>query len=163
MAYADYDFYTQKYHGKLLSFEEFLEYEDKASDWIDIPTFSRLHDGMPEDMFSLSKIRKCVCAIAESLYKFQRADDLAGMSMSSDTVGNIAKIEGKAVKSISSGSESVTYITPLELINGAKGCSAAYSVAGDERSRDRYLVDIANKYLIGITDSNGIPLLYAGI
>lgn len=162
MAYTDYRFYTTKYHGKLKE-EEFEEYADKASDWLDVPTFSRLHAGIPEDEISSAKIQKCVCAIAETLYKFQRAEDMAEMSMSADTVGNVAKIDGNAVKSVSSGSESVTYLTPSEIMNGAKGASASYAAAGDEKAQDILLINIAKKYLVGVSDMTGTPLLFAGL
>lgn len=154
MAYADYEFYTTKYYGKLKK-EEFEEYSDKASDWLDVPTFNRLSTGIPDNEISSTKIQKCVCAIAEAMYKFQRAEDMADIALGDE--------QNKAVKSFNSGSESVTYLSIAEIMNGVKEGSPSYAAAGDEDARNKYLADITRKYLMGVTDSQGTPLLYAGI
>ena len=49
MAYADYKFYTEKYYGDTVPESDFPKYVERASDRIDMITFDRLVDGLPDD------------------------------------------------------------------------------------------------------------------
>lgn len=48
MAYADYEFYTTSYFGDTVPESDFPRYAERASDRIDVLTFDRLADGLPE-------------------------------------------------------------------------------------------------------------------
>ena len=49
MAYADYEFYTTSYFGDTVPESDFPRYAERASERIDILTFDRLADGLPEN------------------------------------------------------------------------------------------------------------------
>ena len=49
MAYADYEFYTTKYYGSdIPDSQSFDKQAERASDFLDIITFNRLVDGLPD-------------------------------------------------------------------------------------------------------------------
>lgn len=158
MAYADYQFYKEKYYGDTVPESDFPKYADRASDRIDIITFDRLVDGLPDDERSQIKIKKSVCALADVIYQI---DQIKKASM--ETVGTVARedgtVTGKAVSSVSSGSESISYVT------GTSGSNAdIYSQAAmDKKVENVLLQQIATDYLSGAVDKKGICLLYAGL
>ena len=158
MAYADYQFYTEKYYGDTVPESDFPKYEDRASDRIDMITFDRLADGLPDDERSQTKIKKAVCALADTIYQI---DQIKKASM--ETVGTVLRedgtVTGKAVSSVSSGSESISYVT------GTTGSNSdIYSQAAmDKKVENVLLRQIVTDYLAGVVDKNGICLLYAGI
>lgn len=158
MAYADYKFYTEKYYGDTVPESDFTKYEDRASDRINIITFDRLVDGMPDDERSQTRIKKAVCALADAIYQI---DQIKKSSM--ETVGTVTREDGtvvnKTVSSVSSGAESISYVT------GTSGSNTdIYSQAAmDKKVENVLLRQIATDYLAGVVDKNGICLLYAGI
>lgn len=158
MAYTDYEFYTTKYYGDTVPESEFPKYVDRASDRIDMITFDRLVDGLPEDERANTKVQKAVCAVAEALYQI---DQIKKASM--ETVGTVTRedgtVSGKVVSSVSSGSESISYVT-----GASGGSSDIYSQAAmDKKVENVLLRKIATEYLAGVTDNKGVCLLYAGL
>ena len=112
MAYADYQFYTEKYYGDTVPESDFPKYAERASDRIDAITFDRLVNGFPEEERAVTKVKKAVCAVAEVLYQI---DQIKKSSM--ESVGTVTREDGtvvsKAVSSISSGSESISFASSL--------------------------------------------------
>ena len=158
MAYTDYKFYIEKYYGDTVPESEFSKYADRASDRIDMITFDRLMDGLPEDKRANTKVQKAVCAIAETLYQI---DEVKKASMT--TVGTVVRedgtMTGKVVSSVSSGSESISYVTGM-----SSGISDIYSQAAmDKKVENVLLRQVATEYLAGVTDDKGVCLLYAGL
>ena len=157
MAYADYKFYTEKYYGDTVPESDFPKYAERASDRIDAITFDRLVNGFPEEERAVTKVKKAVCAVAESLYQI---DQIKKASM--ESVGTVTREDGtvvsKAVSSVSSGSESISYAS------GGSGISNIYSQAAlDKKVESVLLYQVATEYLSGVTDKKGICLLYAGL
>lgn len=158
MAYADYQFYTEKYYGDTVPESDFPKYEDRASDRINMITFDRLVDGLPDDERMVVKIKKAVCALADTIYQI---DQIKKASM--ETVGTVVRedgtVTGKAVSSVSSGAESISYVT------GTSGSNTdIYSQAAmDKKVENVLLQQIATDYLSGAVDKKGICLLYAGL
>lgn len=158
MAYVDFEFYTSKYYGDAVPEEFFQKYAEKASDRIDQITFDRLIDGLPEDERAKTKVQKAVCAVADAIYQI---DQIRKASM--ETVGTVKRedgtVTGRAVSSVSSGSESISYVT------GTSGTSSdIYSQAAmDKKVENLLILQVATDYLAGVTDKKGICLLYAGL
>ena len=158
MAYADYKFYIEKYYGDTVPESDFDKYVDQASDRIDMITFYRLVTGMPENERSQTRIKKAVCALAEAIYQI---DQIKKASM--DTVGTVVREDGtvvsKAVSSVSSGSESISYATGTS----GSGVDIYSQAAASKESENILLRQIATEYLAGVSNKEGINLLYAGI
>lgn len=158
MAYADYQFYTGKYYGDTVPESDFQKYAERASDRIDAITFDRLVNGFPEEERAATKVKKAVCAVADALYQI---DQIKKTSM--ESIGTITREDGtvvsKAVSSVSSGSESISYVTGF-----SGGTESIYEQAAvDKKVESVLLYQVAAEYLSGVTDSKGIFLLYAGM
>ena len=158
MAYADYQFYTTTYYGDTVPESDFPKYAERASDRIDSVTFDRLVNGFPEEERAVTKVKKSVCAVADALYQI---DQIKKASM--ESVGTVTREDGtvvsKAVSSVSSGSESISYST------GYSGVTeSVYGQAAVDKKVENVLIyQIATEYLSGVTDKKGICLLYAGL
>lgn len=155
--YTTYDFYTKKYHGDVILNAEFAKYEERACDEIDLITFDRLADGLPADERMAAKVQKAVCALAELLYRLDVEDKKA-----EESTGYIQKddgtIVGKQITSVSSGSESISYSTGQNTSNGLVG-----AVLKNSAARKKLKYDTVKQYLSGVSDEEGVPLLYAGL
>lgn len=159
MAYADYQFYTEKYYGDTVPESDFPKYAERASDRIDAITFDRLVNGFPEEERAITKVKKAACAVADALYQI---DQIKKASM--ESVGTVTREDGtvvsKAVSSISSGSESISYATG----SSGGGSDSIYGQAAiDKKTENVLLYQIATEYLSGVADNKGVCLLYAGI
>lgn len=165
MAYADYEFYTTKYYGSAIPDSQSFDKEaERASDFLDIITFERLVNGLPENERAQTKIKKAVCALADKLYGLELAEKQAlSAAAGSDSKTDINGKSSGIIISRNSGSESISYASPSEIANGAKAWSAVYSAAGDEQTTNKLLYDTAKGYLMGVRDNEGTPLLYAGL
>lgn len=158
MAYADYQFYTTTYYGDTVPESDFPKYAERASDRIDSVTFDRLVNGFPEEERAVTKVKKSVCAVADALYQI---DQIKKASM--ESVGTVTREDGtvvsKAVSSVSSGSESISFAT------GSSGnTESIYGQAAiDKKVESVLLYQVATEYLSGVTDKKGICLLYAGM
>lgn len=158
MAYADYQFYTEKYYGDTVPESDFPKYAERASDRIDAITFGRLVNGFPEEERAVTKVKKAVCAVAEALYQIDRIK-----KSSMESVGTVTREDGtvvsKAVSSISSGSESISYATGIS----TTGIEDYALAASNEEEKLKLLRNKAIPYLMNVNDRNGINLLSARI
>lgn len=151
MAYTDYDFYENVYFGDILTQESANKWLSRASDEIDHYTFNRLHRHFPKDKHHAVKVKKAVCAIAETLCKVEQQCD--AVAVKQDENGNIHG----AISSISSGRESISY--------SANGSSASVyaKAAADKTEQQKLITDILCRYIANIPDETGTNLLYAGV
>lgn len=164
MAYADYKFYTESF-GNVVPETDFPRLAERASDFIDMITFNRLVDGLPENERSQKRIKKVVCSLAELMYQIELAEKNAtnaAVSGTSTVIGSGGSITG-IVTSVSSGSESISYATPQQIGASAKEWSAVYAAAGDVQKTNNLLLKTALPLLIGVRTDDGIPVLYAGV
>lgn len=165
MAYADYEFYTTSFFGSVVPETDFPRLTERASDFVDIMTFDRLVDGLPENERSQKRIKKAVCSLAELMYQIELAENNAtnaAASGASTTIGSGGSTTG-VVTSVSSGSESISYATPQQIGASAKEWSAVYAAAGDVQKTNDLLLKTALPLLMGVRTDDGIPVLYAGV
>ncbi len=158
MAYTDYEFYKNEYHGDVVPETDFPKYADRASDRIDTITFDRLADGLPSDSRANKKVQKAVCSVAEALYQI---DSIKNTLLSN--LGTVetedGKVTGKTVSSVTAGSESITYSTGM-----SDASKTIYAQACMDKKVENILIrQSAGEYLYGVTDDSGVHLLYAGI
>ena len=108
-----------------------------------IDNFKKLRAAMPTDEDDAEAVEMC-CAKLISLMKTIESFD-----------GFVAREDGtaisKAVSSISSGSESMSF-----------GTSSTSAAAADISVRNKLFSDTVKAYLSGIEDANGVNLLYMG-
>ena len=150
MAYADYTFYTEVFLGDSLTEEHAGKWLERASDALDALTFARTRRTFPTEDEHAERVKKAVCAIAEALALIDAQERALTAALDAD--GNVKA----AVASLSSGRESVSYVSAA---NG----SAYASAARDRGQRQKLLFDIAAQYLADVPDREGVNLLYAGV
>lgn len=164
MAYTDFTFYENTYHGNVILADDFERIADRASDFLDVITFDRLVDGLPSDERAATKVQKAVCAVAEKLYELELAEKQANAAaLAGASSGTSGGATSGVIASRSAGSESISYASPSEMANGAKAWSAVYQAAGDAQASNKNLADTARLYLTGVRNDEGVLLLYAGL
>lgn len=146
MAYITQEKYSSLY-GEIEA-AEFDRLAFDASRFMDamttgIDNFKKLKAAMPTDEDDAEAVEMC-CAKLISLMKTIESYD-----------GFVTREDGtaisKAVSSISSGSESMSF-----------GTSATSAAASDITVRNKLFSDTVKAYLSGIEDANGVNLLYMG-
>lgn len=66
--YADYTYYQQSYHGKMIPSEEWTKMAAQADAFVDAITFDRLHRGWAVT----DLIKMACCAVAEEIFSQQQ-------------------------------------------------------------------------------------------
>lgn len=135
--YTSYEYYATEYGGPL---EEAMvtRYARIADKVLDKLTHNRLVDYFPTDERAIDSVYQCECALID--YEANIAN------------AKTAQAEGKVIKSVSSGSESVTYDTTM------------YTEAAiNEASHMQGALQICKLWIGGVPDANGTNLLYAGL
>lgn len=113
--------------------------------------FCKLKKAFPVNMDSVEAIRRCVCALINFSYQVEL--ESKAVSLSSDSNGE----EHRAIASKSSGSESITYVSAGSALKNTYSAAAA-----DDDARRTAQYNIVHEYLSGVTDFNGVNLLYLG-
>lgn len=158
MAYTDYAFYKNEYHGDVVPETDFPKYSDLASDWIDTITFDRLADGLPSDARANKKVQKAVCSVSETLYQIDSIKNTLLNNLGTVETED-GKVTGKTVSSVTAGSESITYSTGM-----SDASKTVYAQAAMDKKVENILIrQSAGQYLCGVKDDKGEHLLYAGI
>lgn len=152
MAYTDYSFYTETYHGNVLTADNAGRWLDCASDEIDHITFLRLTEAFPTVEAHAIRVKKAVCAVADAL--FQVDEQRKAISAQAQEDGTYRG----AIASVSSGRESISYA-----VTSASGASAFAAAAANVQAYNALIYDIAARYIANVPDANGTNLLYAGV
>ena len=85
MAYADYKFYSEVFHGTMSE----ADFARSASAYIDAVTFDRITPELLADENIVGKIRRACCACADDMYSCGRAADVK-----SETIGSYSVTYG---------------------------------------------------------------------
>lgn len=153
MAYITFSEYADIYGA--IDAHDFSRYAWEASRLMDIHTtgvdgVKKLSEAMPTDEGDQECVKRCCAALINVMAEIEKTErSITGFTTRAD-----GTVVSKAVSSISSGSESITF---------ANGVSTALSAAvSDSAAREKMYADTVKKYLSGVTDSNGVNLLYMG-
>ena len=152
MAYVDYEYYKTLYGEKALAEADFTrllwdaEREiDKATSGVD--NVRLLKVAFPVNEEDAESIKRCVCALIEFLSNLETVEKSSAMVQGSD-----GTMRGGIVKSVSAGNESITYETSGTISNAIKSV----------RDRDVTVYAFIASRLHGISDANGVNLLFGG-
>lgn len=153
--YADHEYYSTEYGGKM-SANDYKRFGRMADRRIDGITGNKLQFAFPTNERDVEAVKDCVCELADFLLQIDSYNAAAMESM-----GTVAQadgtVKGKVITSISSGSESIGYSA------SGSASTATMEAAKDKKVADAMVCGIVQDGLIGIKDSNGVNLLYAGI
>ena len=133
-ALTTYEFYKDTYYGETIEESAFPKWLSRATDKMNYLTYGNITE---ENRTVYDRqIQKAVCALMDLMFSLKEAEDKANV-----------KDEGN-VKSVSSGSESVTY---------AEHETKLLKVLADKKAQDRLMQETIAEYL------GNTGLMYAGV
>lgn len=152
--YVEYEFYTSLYGTDAIKEAEFNRLSWEACKKVDYHTtgvdgLKKLKHFFPVDEEDAEAVKRCVCKLIDTMQKMQIEENAFGYVTRED-----GTFQGKLVSSVSAGNESISYSVGKNAINIA---------ASDSATREKLYMDIITEYLSGVTDSNGVNLLYMGV
>lgn len=163
MAYAAFEDYQELYGESSLDGPGFARLVWEAERAMDEATagvdgLRKLRLFPPKDGDGAEAVRRCACALVDTLRRIEQAQ--AASSMAQSLAENAdGTVHGRVVTSVTSGAESVSYAA-----GSAAGVrqTAVDAAAGDRTARARLLADTVRSYLAGVPDANGVNLTYMG-
>lgn len=158
--YVDYEYYKSLYGKKAIPEADFnrllwdAEREiDKATSGID--NVRKLQVAFPTSDYESESVKRCVCALVDFLNQLESAESEAN-SVSGLTERADGSMQGKVISSVSAGNESITYAV------GKSSDTAIGNAIKDLQSKDMAIYQFISRRLSGVSDDNGVPLLYLG-
>lgn len=161
MEYINYEYYISLY-GAEIPETDFNRLAWEACRLMDSRTTSldgvkMLRAAFPSDEYGSESVRRCTGRLVQILYQLEQAEKSAQSAQ-----GYVTREDGtvvsKVVSSVSAGNESISYSA-----GGSSGTSTRItSAVSDSAARERLLNETVTEYLSGVSDANGVNLLYMG-
>lgn len=114
----------------------------------------KLRVAFPADEDNATAVKHCVANVTNLLYQIQEAEKSAFLARGYAETAN--GLQGKVVSSVSAGNESVSFAS-------GSGSTAVDKAVTNIAERNRLIQSIVREYLFGVTDANGVNLLYMGV
>lgn len=121
-----------------------------------IDNVRKLRDAFPADEGDAAIVCACEAELIHLLLQIEEAEAAATAAGSYTQRSDGSYVSG-ALASISSGSESMSFATA-----SAAPKTPITAAAMDEEARDKLIADRIRRWLSGVTDANGVNLLYRG-
>ena len=160
MKYVDYEYYKNLYGDKAITEADFerigwdAEREiDKATSGID--NVKKLKIAFPTNEDDAEAVKRCVCALVDFLNQIETAERNAN-SVGQYTERADGSLQGKVVSSVSAGNESISYAV------GKNADTAISNAIKDLQSKDMAVYQFITSKLSGVSDANGVNLLFGG-
>lgn len=159
--YVDYEFYKKLYGSDAVSESEFNRFSWDASKKIEHYTtgadgVKKLQVAFPTDDNGMESVKRCVCALIDLMSNINQAEqnlrNATGFIQKED-----GSVQGKVITSVSAGNESISYSAKTS------NTSPVDEAVSDRTKREQLFADTIREYLSGVTDANGVNLLYMGI
>lgn len=157
MAYIRKDYYESLY-GEI-SEKDFARLSWDACRLLDVYTtgadgVKKLKVAFPTDEENSEAVKRCACKLVNLLNQIETAEAAASAGRGYEQTEQ--GIRGKAISSVSVGNESITY-------SAKSGSETAIDKAtASTTSRGRMICSTIREYLSGVTDANGVGLLFMG-
>lgn len=119
-----------------------------------IDNVKKLKFYFPTDEDDAAAVRHCAAKIVNTLYQIQQAEVSSMESRKYESTEQ--GMRGKIISSVSAGNESISYTT------SNSSATAIDAAVKDKTARDKLLADIVWEYLSGVSDANGVNLLFMG-
>lgn len=118
-----------------------------------IDNYPKLKEAFPTDESDVTMLKVCACRLADLFYTIDQLNK--SINAARETVETENGVHSKMIASASAGNESISYVT---------GTSSALNdqAATDLAAQHRIITDIVKTFLSGMTDANGVNLLYMG-
>ena len=158
--YIDYEYYKSLYGEKAIPEADFnrllwdAEREiNKATSGVD--GVRKLQVAFPTSDYDAESVKRCVVELVNFLYKLEEAENNAN-SIGQYTERADGSLQGKVVSSVSAGNESISYAV------GKSTDTAISNAIKDLQSRDMAVYQFITSKLSGVSDANGVNLLFVG-
>ena len=160
MAYVDFGYYKTIYGEKAVTEADFnrlswyAEREiDKATSGVD--NVRKLKVAFPTNEEDAEAVKRCVCALVDFLNQMETAERNAN-SVGQYTERADGSLQGKVVSSVSAGNESISYAV------GKSADTAISNAIKDLQSKEVAIHQLIASRLSGVSDANGVNLLFGG-
>lgn len=159
--YVDYEFYKKLYGPSAVSEAEFNRFSWDASKKIEhyttgVDGINKLKVAFPTDEEGQESVKRCVCALIDLMSNINQAEqslrNASGFIQNQD-----GTVQGKVVASKSAGNESISYSSKTSSI------TLVEQAVSDGKVREQLFGDTIREDLSGVTDANGVNLLYMGV
>lgn len=146
-SYMDYvNYYTDIPDEVTFNRLSFLAEKDVVNECTGVDGVSKLHVAFPVDEYARESVIRCICDLVHMrMHEEQEAENAGGWIKMED-----GTVHSAIANSISSGGESISFATP----------KASTQTSADIQNARRETVEA---YLRGVTDANGVNLLYRGV
>lgn len=159
--YGSYTSYIEYYGSDGLQENAFAGLGKKADRLMDSYTTTvdgvrKLKEYYPTDEASAEAVQMCHAEIVNILWQINEAEKAAQSARGYVETEN--GLRGKAISSVSAGNESISYSA-----SGSESASTAIDKAVvDKAEQHKLILDVIRTYLSGISDRNGVNLMYGG-
>lgn len=158
--YIDYEYFKSLYGDKEIP-EEFFnrllwdaEREiNKATSGID--GVKKLKVAFPTDEEDAESVKRCISELVSFLYKLEEAENNAN-SLGQYTEREDGSLQGKVVSSVSAGNETISYAV------GKSSETAISTAIKSVKDKEKMIYQLISSRLSGVSDANGVNLLFAG-
>lgn len=114
-----------------------------------IDNIKKLRNFFPENEDDAKAVKNCAAKLINIMYQVHKAETaVSGFDVTDQGV------HGKVISSVTAGNESISYATGTE--------TAIEEAAKDISARSKLYANTVSDYLRGITDRNGVNLLFKG-
>lgn len=158
--YIDYEYYKSLYGDAAIdetSFNRFLYDVCRTLDneTTGVDGVRKLQIAFPILEYDSEAVKRCICKMIETANEINSVKKQLSLSS-----GYVQREDGtvvnKKISSITSGSESISYYT------GSGSLGIIEKAATDHVEENKLYRKIITEYLSGVTDANGVKLLYMG-
>lgn len=161
MAYVDYRYYQSIYGENAIPEADFNRLSWEACRKLDIATtgvdnYPKLRQAFPTDKYAAESVKRCTCILISTMYQLSQAE-AAVTAAQGYTQREDGSLQGKVVTSVSAGNESISYSA-----KGTEQKTLMNEALADASVREKMYKDTIREYLSGISDANGVNLLFMG-
>lgn len=162
MAYVDYEYYKNLFGDKAIPESDFNRLIWDACKKIDNATtgvdgIKKLKIAFPTDEENSEVVKRCACEILMITHKIEQAEARVEASQGYITLED-GTVMNKQVASKTAGNENISYVTS----NNSTAATLIDKCLADKEAQKQLYADTIRDYLSGVTDANGVNLLYMG-
>ena len=119
-----------------------------------IDNVKKLQKFFPTDEYDAEAVRHCAAKIINLLHQIHKAELSAAEVSGYESTAQ--GMRGKVISSVTAGNESISYAA----VNPS--ATAIDAAVKDKTAKDKLLAETVLDYLRGVSDDNGVNLLYMG-
>ena len=160
MAYVDFEYYKTIYGEKAIPEADFnrLSWDaerevNKATSGVD--GVKKLKVAFPTNEDDAETVKRCVVELVNFLYKLEEAENSAN-SLGEYVQTAEGNLKGKVISSHTAGNETISYAV------GKSADTVISNAIKDLHSKDVVVYQFITSKLSGVSDANGVNLLFGG-